>query len=167
MKHYIGLDVSMKRTFICVINEHGKIVHEGSENTDPHLIANYLSKLSLEEITVGFESGSLTPYLMTGFKERAIDAVCMDARRLSPILALKINKTDKNEIKQLLFCKFDLFLPFSLEVIHFLSTHFLGNSCLNIAFRSPILHGSPALLLLPNEELTLCSGTTRLLLFAA
>ncbi len=99
MKHYIGLDVSMKRTFICVINEHGKIVHEGSENTDPHLIANYLSKLSLEEITVGFESGSLTPYLMTGFKERAIDAVCMDARRLSPILALKINKTDKNDAR--------------------------------------------------------------------
>jgi hypothetical protein len=26
MKHYIGLDVSMKRTFICVINEQGKIV---------------------------------------------------------------------------------------------------------------------------------------------
>ena len=99
MKHYIGLDVSMKRTFICVINEHGKIVHEGSENTDPHLITNYLSKLSLEEITVGFESGSLTPYLITGFKERAIDAVCMDARRLSPILALKINKTDKNDAR--------------------------------------------------------------------
>jgi transposase len=42
MKHYIGLDVSMKTTFICVINEQGKIVREGSENTDPHLIADYL-----------------------------------------------------------------------------------------------------------------------------
>jgi predicted NBD/HSP70 family sugar kinase len=37
MKYYIELDVSMKRTFICVINEQGKIVREGSENTDPHL----------------------------------------------------------------------------------------------------------------------------------
>lgn len=33
MKHYIGLDVSMKRTFICVLSEQGKIVHEGAENT--------------------------------------------------------------------------------------------------------------------------------------
>ncbi len=49
MKHYIGLDVSMKRTFICVINEQGKIIHEGSENTDPHLIADYLSKLVLKK----------------------------------------------------------------------------------------------------------------------
>ena len=99
MKHYIGLDVSMKRTFICVINEQGKIIREGSENTEPHLIANYLSKLGLEEITVGFESGSLTPYLLAGFKERAIDALCMDARKLSPILALKVNKTDKNDAR--------------------------------------------------------------------
>jgi transposase len=99
MKHYIGLDVAMKRTFICVLNEQGKVVHEGSENTDPHLIADYLSKIGIEEMTVGFESGSLTPYLITGFKERAIDAICMDARKLSPILALKVNKTDKNDAR--------------------------------------------------------------------
>jgi transposase len=99
MKYYIGLDVSMKRTFICILNEQGKIVHEGSEDTDPHLIADYLCKLSLEEMTLGFESGSLTPYLLTGFKERALDAICMDARKLSPILALKVNKTDKNDAR--------------------------------------------------------------------
>jgi transposase len=99
MKHYIGLDVSMKRTFICAINEQGKIVHEGSETTDPHLIADYLLRLELEELLVGFESGSLTPYLLAGFKERAVDALCMDARKLSPILALKVNKTDKNDAR--------------------------------------------------------------------
>jgi transposase len=99
MRHYIGLDVSMKRTFICVINEQGKMIHEGSESTDPHLITDYLAKLGLEEIVVGFESGSLTPYLLTGFKERAIEAICMDARKLSPILELKINKTDKNDAR--------------------------------------------------------------------
>lgn len=99
MKHYIGLDVSMKRTFICVLNGQGKIVHEGSEKTDPQLIADYLLKLSLDKMVVGFESGSLTPYLITGFKEKAIDAICMDARKLSPILALKVNKTDKNDAR--------------------------------------------------------------------
>ena len=34
MKYYIGLDVSMKRTFICVLNEKGKIVHEGSKKRE-------------------------------------------------------------------------------------------------------------------------------------
>ena len=74
MKYYIGLDVSMKRTFICVLNEQGKIVHEGSENTDLHHIAGYLSKLRFQGMVVGFESGALTHYLITGFKERGIDA---------------------------------------------------------------------------------------------
>jgi hypothetical protein len=47
----------MKRTFICVINEQGKIIREGSEDTDAQFIADYLSKLGLEEMSVGFESG--------------------------------------------------------------------------------------------------------------
>jgi transposase len=99
MKHYIGLDVSMKRTFICVVNEQGKIVHEGSEKTDPVLIANYLSKNGFKEIVVGFESGALSHYLVTGLREKNIDPICMDARALNPILALKINKTDKNDAR--------------------------------------------------------------------
>lgn len=99
MKHYIGLDVSMERTFICVVNEAKTIVHEGSEKTNPHLIADYLEKLNLEEMSVGFESGSLTHYLLEGFKERGIDGICMDARKLSPILTVTINKTDKNDAR--------------------------------------------------------------------
>lgn len=99
MKHYIGLDVSMKRTFICVINEQGKIIHEGSEKTEPSLIADYLSKNGFKEMVVGFESGALSHYLIKGLKEKGIDGICMDARKLSPILALKINKTDKNDAR--------------------------------------------------------------------
>ncbi len=26
MKHYVGLDVSMKETFICIMNENGKVI---------------------------------------------------------------------------------------------------------------------------------------------
>lgn len=47
MKYYIELDVSMKRTFICVINRLGKLIREGSKNTHPHLIVDYLSKPDL------------------------------------------------------------------------------------------------------------------------
>jgi transposase len=99
MKHYIGLDVAMKRTFICIIDEAGKIVHEGSEKTDPHLLADYLQKIGLEIGFVGFESGSLSHYLLNGFKERGLPVVCMDARKMNAILSLKINKTDKNDAR--------------------------------------------------------------------
>ena len=99
MKHYIGLDVAMKRTFICILDENGKIVHEGSETTDPNLLADYLQKTGLEIALIAFESGSLSHYLLNGFKERALPTVCMDARKMSAILSLKINKTDKNDAR--------------------------------------------------------------------
>jgi len=105
MKYYIGLDVSMKRTFICVLNQDGKIIYEGSEVTDAHAISdhlflnNRLPKINFNEVLIGFESGSLSHYLMEGFLERALPAVCMDARKLSPILSIKVNKTDKNDAR--------------------------------------------------------------------
>jgi transposase len=97
MTHYVGLDVSMRTTFVCILNETGEIIHEGEVKTDPQLIADYLDKKGFKDCLLGFESGSLTHYLMRGFKERALDAVCMDARKLSALLSMKINKTDKND----------------------------------------------------------------------
>lgn len=99
MTHYVGLDVSMKTTFVCILNESGEMIHEGEVKTDPHLIADYLDKKGFKNCLLGFESGSLTHYLIQGFKERALDAVCMDARKLSALLSMKINKTDKNDAR--------------------------------------------------------------------
>ena len=97
MKYYIGLDVSIQKTFICILDKAGKIIHEDSVKTEPNFIINYLNKMEIKDFQVGFESGSLSHYLMDGFKEKGISAICMDARKLSPILKLKVNKTDKND----------------------------------------------------------------------
>ena len=35
MEYYVGLDVSLKRTSICVVNQTGSIVQEGVVNSDP------------------------------------------------------------------------------------------------------------------------------------
>ena len=39
MSHYVGLDVSMKETVICIVNEKGESVHKGRSKTDPGKIA--------------------------------------------------------------------------------------------------------------------------------
>jgi len=99
MKHYVGLDVSMKKTSVCIVNEQGKIVHESEVKTDPHTLADAIEKTGLKVELVGFESGSLGHYLTQGFKERALPAVCMDARKMSAILSIRVNKTDKNDAR--------------------------------------------------------------------
>jgi transposase len=89
----------MKKTSVCIVDENGKIVHESEVKTDPHALADSIGKTGLKIEFVGFESGSLAHYLAQGFKERAIPAVCMDARKMSAILSIRVNKTDKNDAR--------------------------------------------------------------------
>ena len=96
MKHYAGLDVSMKSTAICIVDEQGKIVYETTAKTEPHILADVIEKTGLKIELVGFESGSLSHYLMKGFRERVMNAVCIDARKMSTLLSIKVNKTDKH-----------------------------------------------------------------------
>lgn len=99
MKNYVGLDVSMKKTSICIVNEKGKIVHESEALTEPLALAKSIEKTGLKIELVGFESGSLGHYLTSGFRELGLPAVCMDARKMNAILSLKVNKTDKNDAR--------------------------------------------------------------------
>lgn len=99
MRYYVGLDVSMKETFICIEDETGKIMHQGRSKTDPELIANYLKKFQLSIAKVGLESGSLSHWLTEELRKLDIPAICIDARQMASILSVQINKTDKNDAK--------------------------------------------------------------------
>lgn len=44
MKYYAGLDVAIKETFICVVDEEGKRVFESKAFTDPQAIYDELAK---------------------------------------------------------------------------------------------------------------------------
>ena len=42
MKSYVGLDVSLKQTSICVVDESGSVVREGVVISDPEAIAAFV-----------------------------------------------------------------------------------------------------------------------------
>lgn len=99
MKHYIGLDVSMKETSICVVNEEGKVCYEGNAETDPQVIFEHIQKLNLAIEKVAIESGSISRWLVMNLQRIGLPAICVDARHMSAILSVNVNKTDKNDAR--------------------------------------------------------------------
>jgi transposase len=97
MKHYVGLDISMKETVICIVNDKGESVHKGRCKTDPEKIAYHLKKTGLCIERIGLESGSLSHWLVTNLRELELPATCIDARKMAAILSVRVNKTDDND----------------------------------------------------------------------
>ena len=71
MKYYAGLDVSLAETAICVLDEDGIIVREGTAISDPNDIADWLQQLGIALARVGLEAARLQPGFTTGSRNGA------------------------------------------------------------------------------------------------
>lgn len=109
MKYYTGLDVSMKTTSLCIINQDGKIVYETSVPSEPKYIATAIKETKLQIEKVALESGSISRWLAKELENLGLPIICIDARIMSKVLSININKTDKNDarlIAEALRCSF-------------------------------------------------------------
>jgi transposase len=94
---YAGLDVSLKQTAICIVDEAGKIVWERMAATDPEVIANHLARHAPCLERVGLESGATSAWLWRELRGRGLPAVCLDSRHAHRVLSMKRNKNDRND----------------------------------------------------------------------
>lgn len=99
MRNYVGLDVSLKTTSVCILNETGKRMGEGEVESTPEAIHNFLKTTGLEIEQIGLESGNLTHYLKKGLLQMQYRVVVMESRKMAAILQTIINKTDKNDAR--------------------------------------------------------------------
>jgi transposase len=97
MKYYVGLDVSLKQTSICVVNETGSVVREGVVDSDPEMIAAFVRSKAPDAIRVGLETGPTATWLWTELKRLGLPVICIDARHAKAVLKMQINKSDRND----------------------------------------------------------------------
>lgn len=101
MPHHVGLDVSLKTTAICVVDEQGRRLWRGVCATDPEAISARVLKHAGADAKVGIETGAMTPWLVHGLRSAGFDVACLDARRVKAALQLRLNKTDENDAEGL------------------------------------------------------------------
>jgi transposase len=97
MELYVGLDVSLKETSICVVDGSGKVVCEGTVVSAPLAIAEFLRAKAANAKRIGLESGPTSTWLWHELRALGFPVVCIDARHAKAALSLQINKSDRND----------------------------------------------------------------------
>lgn len=97
MREYVGLDVSMEATSVCVVDVEGEIIWEGKVASEPEALVRVLHERAPAVEKVGLETGPLSTWLWHALHDAKVPVVCLDARHAQAALSMRINKTDRND----------------------------------------------------------------------
>ncbi|WP_337847903.1 IS110 family transposase [Sphingomonas sp.] len=100
MTHFVGLDVSMKETSVCVLDDAGAVLCERKVATELDDIAVLLTSVGGDYVRVGIEAGPLSQWLVNALTEAGLPMVCVETRHMKALLkAQQINKSDPNDAR--------------------------------------------------------------------
>jgi len=97
VENYVGLDVSLKLTAICIVDGTGKIVREGMVASNPEVIAAFIKSHAPHVVRIGLEAGATSTWLWTELNMMGLPVICIDARHAKAALKMQINKSDRND----------------------------------------------------------------------
>ncbi len=86
MELYVGLDVSLKETSICVVDGKGEIVSEGTVISEPAAIAEFIKAKADGAKRIGLETGPTTTWLWHELRALGLPVICIDARHAKAAL---------------------------------------------------------------------------------
>lgn len=101
MNYYAALDVALKQSSLCVLDQAGNIVFETEVETTPKAIRQALKPYAKRLERLGHETGSLAPWLHKELKAMGLPIVCLEAAHARAALSAMRNKTDRNDARGL------------------------------------------------------------------
>src|SRR3984893_4272998 len=100
MEHFAGLDVSVKETSVCVVDDAGRVILEQKVSTEPTDIIALLTSLGVCYGRIGIEAGPLSQWLGSAPMGAELPVICVETRHMKALLtAQQINKTDRNDAR--------------------------------------------------------------------
>src|SRR3954468_18786049 len=99
MDHYVGIDVSLELSSLCVLDATGRIVREAKLASEPEALIGFLSGLALPLARIGLEAGPLSQWLHAALVEAGFEVVLLETRHVKAALSAMIVKTDRRDAR--------------------------------------------------------------------
>ena len=99
MGRFAGLDVSVKETSVCIVDDTGKIVREVKVASEPEALLAVLTNPAYQCKRIGLEAGPLSQWLFSALAEAGLPVICVETRHMRAVLKAQINKTDRNDAR--------------------------------------------------------------------
>src|SRR5262245_1314919 len=99
MDHFAGLDISVKETSICIVDDAGKIVREVKVASEPEALLAVLKNPAYHFKRIGLEAGPLSQWLFNALAEAGLLVICVEMRHMQVDLKAQIIKTDSNDAR--------------------------------------------------------------------
>jgi transposase len=99
MDHFAGLDVSVKETSICIVDDTGRIVREVKVASEPEALLPVLMNPGYHFKRIGLEAGPLSQWLFSALADAGLPIICVETRHMRAVLKAQINKTDRNDAR--------------------------------------------------------------------
>ena len=99
MEHYAGIDVSLERSSVCVVDATGGIVREAKVPSEPEALVGFFGQLGLPLTRIGLEAGPLSQWLHAGLTGAGFEAVLLETRHVKAALSAMIVKTDRKDAR--------------------------------------------------------------------
>jgi len=118
MKYYAGLDVSLKETSICIVDETGAAFRELKVPSHREDLIRILGDPALQLVRIGLEAGPLSQWLFSGMMEAGLPTICIETRHTKAFLKAQINKSDRNDARGIAkMMRVNLFRPVHVKTL--------------------------------------------------
>ncbi|MBI2713297.1 MAG: IS110 family transposase [Rhizobiales bacterium] len=99
MDLYVGLDVGLEETSICVVDQDGRNIREAKVSTEPSAIRSALEGFADRFSRIGLEASSLGMWLYRELHAAGLPVIVVEARHMHVSLSTMRNKTDRNDAR--------------------------------------------------------------------
>jgi transposase len=98
-EHYVGIDVSLELSSLCIVDATGRIIREAKVASEPEALIGWLRGLGLTLARIGLEAGPLSQWLYAALREAGLPVELLETRHVRDAFKAMPVKTDRKDAR--------------------------------------------------------------------